>query len=264
MAKEHNVQLMTVVKIHTDELIPAIFERKGEQSILMWVSAFVKPVDGQSITEEQFTRLKGQFWVSISQIHEDLPWGKWWHRTKYNVDEWLVGGAIPRSRVVEILPLIGAEIIEYDDANPRRVVDSVGKNLYQWDWDTKVWSKISEKRERTWYEKESSSGGNDGAEKRKRTWCEKEWSSGGNDGAYGQQQVYKKMRYNHMWKDTKKMTIMSKRPFDEMEAEEGEAEESEAEESEAETEISQELDGDEDEEGQYEGAAGAMTGDKIE
>ncbi|KAL1596778.1 hypothetical protein SLS59_007810 [Nothophoma quercina] len=244
--------LMTVVKIHTNELIPAIFERKGEQSILMWVSAFVKPVDGQSITEEQFTRLKGQFWVSMSQIHEDLPWSKWWHRTKYNVDEWLVGGAIPRSRVV----------------------DSVGKNLYQWDWDTKVWSKISEKRERTWCEKESSSGGNDGAEKRKRTWCEKEWSSGGNDGAYGQQQVYKKMRYNHMWKDTKKMTIMSKRPFDEMEAEEGEAEESEAEdseaedseaeESEAETEISQELDGDENEEGQYEGAAGAMTGDRIE
>lgn len=202
-AEEKKVQLMTVVKIDSEGLVPAVYKEVGEPDIFVWVSAFVKPEDGQPITEEEFYRLKGEFWFSMSQLHEDKPWGaEWWIRNKFNPDEWLIGGAIPKSRVVEVLPCIGDQIIEYDEEDPRPVIDSAGEWRYQFDRETKVWKRLPKKRNLTW--------------------CEKEWNSGGDDGAQEQQRIYDNTQGNTTWQDPYAMTQAFQKNSEESEESEDE------------------------------------------
>lgn len=173
-------------------MIPAILGRSGCPDLIVWVSQTARPDNGRPITLEKFLKMnpKPEIWISMAQVHEDKPWGDWWPHTSYQVDEWLIGGAMPKSRVLEVLPCRGKSII-YDDEFDQGVVTEYLRNIEYW-WDCKltVWRR-SEEDEHFFSEVITLD-----EKPRKRPCYEIEETSGSDSSAQSQQRCFKRRKYS--------------------------------------------------------------------
>ena len=132
---------------------------------------------------------KPEIWVSMCQVYDDKPWGDWWLRTSYQVDEWLIGGAMPKSRVLEVFPCRGNTII-YGDESGHGVVTEYYKNIkHRWDCKLTVWRR-AEENERSCNEVISIE-----EKPRKRSCYEIEERCISESSAHSQQVCYKKRKY---------------------------------------------------------------------
>ncbi|KAF3038746.1 hypothetical protein E8E11_002225 [Didymella keratinophila] len=112
------------------------------------------------------------------------------------VDVWLIADTIPQSRVVEVLPCQGSDIIHNKGNNPKNVRERVNGDTYRWSWHADVWkkskgrlhAKIEPQQKRSWeaHELEAMRG--------------VDWS------AKAQRQDYRSTRRDCCWTDPETMT----------------------------------------------------------
>lgn len=208
---------MNIIKISTGGTIPAILTGRERRDLLVWVSESAKPENEQRISLETFLRLDPtpEIWISSSQIYGDKPWGpKWWFRTSYQEDEWLIGHAVPKSRVVEVLPCKGTKIVLNNTAGQGVVTESLNDSEYWWDCKATIWRQTRDYKpphKVTSADKESH----------QRPWHKLEEKSGSSGGARAQRKFYKKRGYNPEWKDSQSMTKRSKKTLTQHEQDHG-------------------------------------------
>lgn len=130
MNSKEKPSLMTVLKISTDGLIPAILKRPSFPDVLVWVSEWVRPDSGQALTVEEFHREDPELWIAVSQLQASETFGRI-HFMTYQEDEWLISDTIPQSRVVEVLPCQGSNIIHSKGGAPGIVEERVNGNVYR-------------------------------------------------------------------------------------------------------------------------------------
>jgi hypothetical protein len=173
-------------------MIPAILGRSGCPDLIVWISQTAKPENGRPITLEKFLKmdLKPEIWISMAQVYENKPRGDWWFRTSYQVDEWLIGGAMPKSRVLEILPCHGKSVIYEDEFDQGVVTEYLREVEYWWDCKLTVWRR-SEEDEQFFSEVISID-----EKSRKRPCYEIEETNGSDSSAQSQQRCFKKRKYS--------------------------------------------------------------------
>lgn len=183
-------------------MVPAILGRSGRPDLIVWVSQTARPDNGRPITLEMFLSMdsKPEIWVSMAQVYEDEPWGDWWLRTSYQVDEWLIGSAMPKSRVLEVLPCHGKSIVYGDEFDHGLITEYLGNIKYWWDCKRTVWRQSQDER---YYSEVISTD----EKPCKRSCYEIEESYGSDSSAQSQKRCFKKRKYKE---DSRTMIKLAK------------------------------------------------------
>ena len=187
-------------------MIPAILTGREHGNLLVWVSKSARPENEQPISLETFLRLDPtpEIWISCSQIYGDKPWEpKWWFRTSYQENEWLIGHAVPKSRIVEVLPCTGTKIVLDKNAEQKVVTESLNESEYWWECKATIW-----RPSRNYKPPHKVVSADD--KPHQHSWHKLEERNDSGGGARSQRKIYKKRGYNPEWEDSQSMTKRSK------------------------------------------------------
>jgi hypothetical protein len=184
-------------------MIPAILTGEDRGDLLVWVSQSAKPENGQPIALARFCSLDPtpEIFISMSQVYNDQPWGPWWHRTSYQEDEWFIGHAVPKARVLEVLPCTNTNIVLN---NKTLVTEYLNNSQYWWERMATIWRRTRD------YKRPHEEVSAD-EKPHQRSWFELEEKINNGGDARSQRMCYKKRGYNPQWEDPKHMTKRSKR-----------------------------------------------------
>jgi hypothetical protein len=212
-----DARLINIIKISTEGMIPAILTGPEHGDLLVWVSQSAKPGNEQSMALATFLSLDPtpEIFISMSQAYGDKSWGsRWWVRTSYQEDEWLIGHAVPKSRVVEVLPCTGTKIVLNKKADQGVVTESLDDSEYWWECKATIWRQTRD------YKPPHKVISAD-EEPRQSSWHELEEKNGSGGGARFQRKCYKKRGYNPEWEDSQSMTKRSKKTLTQHEQDQG-------------------------------------------
>lgn len=210
---EKGARLINVIKITTEGMIPAILTGDDRGDLLVWVSQSAKPKNGQPIALAKFCSLdpSPEIFISMSQVYNDQPWGPWWHRTSYQEDKWFIGHAVPKARVVEVLPCTGTNMVSNDR---RLVTEYLFNSQYWWEWTATIW-----RRTRDYKLPNEEVSADD--KPQQPSWFELEEKDSNGGDARSQRMSLKKRGCNPEWEDSHTMTNRSKKTLTQHEQDQG-------------------------------------------
>ncbi|KAF2998861.1 hypothetical protein E8E13_003797 [Curvularia kusanoi] len=134
-------KLIVIIKIRTDGMTPALLRIEGQPDLVIWVSDFAKPKDGKPMSwDTLFERApKTEIMLSMKQAHDCGAWGDdFWQKTYWQKDEWLMCRAIPKSRVEDVWPCKGTQIMKSLNSS-KILTESWHSKDFEWDANNTFW-----------------------------------------------------------------------------------------------------------------------------
>lgn len=140
--------MKTKITVTTKKLFePVIIEKATKVykvTIPVWVRDTARPVDGSSITDAQLAASGADMWLSITELRisnmkKVLPQIRHYDTiaAKGHNYEWLACGAIPKSRIIRVMPWDGTTLHKTQDVRIVRSIDSCDPWVI--DWNTLMW-----------------------------------------------------------------------------------------------------------------------------